>query len=111
MTDPRLLPAGDAALSVEFGDAIDPALNARVHALDRALAADPPPGLIETVPTYRSLLVYFDPLTTDAAALGPILLARAGTAVIGQAAGEGCSASPSATAEPWARICRASPNA
>ncbi len=87
MTDPRLLPAGDAALSVEFGDAIDPVLNARVHALDRALAADPPPGLIETVPTYRSLLVYFDPLTTDAAALGPILLARAGTAVIGQAAG------------------------
>lgn len=79
VTQPRLLPAGDAALAIEFGDAIDPALNARVHALDRAIAADPPAGLVETVPTYRSLLVHFDPLTTDAATLGAILLARAAT--------------------------------
>jgi len=61
----RLLPCGDTAISVEFGTAIDPASNARVQALDATLAADPPPGLRETVPTYRSLLVHFDPLATD----------------------------------------------
>ena len=62
---PRLLRCGDTAISVEFGDSIDPAINARVLALDAALAAEPFPGLIETVPTYRSLLVQFDPLQAD----------------------------------------------
>ncbi|WP_119420122.1 5-oxoprolinase subunit PxpB [Desertibaculum subflavum] len=76
MTAPKVLAAGDAAFSIEFGDAIDPALNARVHALDRALAAAPLPGMVETVPTYRSLLVYFDPLRCDPAALREALLAR-----------------------------------
>jgi KipI family sensor histidine kinase inhibitor len=69
---PRILACGDAAISVEFGDVIDPALNARVLALDAALAADPVAGVIETVPTYRSLLVHFHPLETDVA----LLLAR-----------------------------------
>jgi len=62
VSPPRLLLAGESALSVELGDAIDPALNACVRALDRRLAARPFPGLLETVPTHRSLLVVFDPL-------------------------------------------------
>lgn len=65
----RLLPCGDTAMSVEFGDVIDAAVNARVLALDAALAAEPPAGLRETVPTYRSLLLHFDPLATDLPAL------------------------------------------
>lgn len=77
MTPPRILPAGDAAFTVEFGDAIDPVLNARVHALDRSLAAEPLPGIVETVPTYRSLLVYVDPSRGDPAGLREALLARA----------------------------------
>lgn len=77
MSEPKVLPAGDAAFAIEFGDAIDPVLNARVHALDRALAAAPLPGMVETVPTYRSLLVYFDPLGCDPAAMRQALLARA----------------------------------
>lgn len=56
---PRFLASGEAALTVEFGQTIDPDLNAQVRALDAALAAIP--GIIETVPTYRSLLVHFDP--------------------------------------------------
>ncbi len=51
---------GDAALTVELGDQIDPVLNARVRALDRALAERPFPGFVESVPTHRSLLVCFD---------------------------------------------------
>ena len=61
MTFPRILPVGDAALVVEFGEEIHPDIHRRVLALDHALAADPFPGLRETVPTYRSLLVYYDP--------------------------------------------------
>jgi KipI family sensor histidine kinase inhibitor len=61
MTQPRLLLAGDTALTVEFGDAIDPAINARVLALDRALETAAVPGLVERVPTYRSLQIHYDP--------------------------------------------------
>jgi KipI family sensor histidine kinase inhibitor len=62
MTEPRFLDAGECALVVEFGSVIEPALTGRVHALDAALSAAPPEGLIELVPTYRSLMIHYDPL-------------------------------------------------
>lgn len=65
----RFLPAGETALVVEFGSAIDPALNERVRALDRALAAHPIEGVVETVPTYRSLMIHFDPRLLSTAVL------------------------------------------
>jgi KipI family sensor histidine kinase inhibitor len=58
---PRILPVGDAALTLELGREFDPALNARVRAIDRALRAAPFPGLLETVPAYSSLLAVYDP--------------------------------------------------
>src|SRR3990172_5814341 len=57
----RFLAAGESALVVELGNAIDPELNARVLALDRALLEAPFDGYLEAVPSYRSLLVFFDP--------------------------------------------------
>ncbi len=65
----KLLPAGEAALLVELGDAIDPDLNEAVHRLDAAINRAAPDGLVETVPTYRSILVTFDPTRTTEAAL------------------------------------------
>jgi len=62
---PRILPAGEAAFTVEFGDRLDESLNRQVHALDAALSGSPIQGLGETVPTYRSLLVMYDPLVSD----------------------------------------------
>ncbi|EAQ34758.1 hypothetical protein NB311A_19255 [Nitrobacter sp. Nb-311A] len=62
---PRLLPSGDAAVTVEFGRVIDELANRRVLALDRALADTPIDGVTETVPTYRSLLVHYDPVRID----------------------------------------------
>ena len=59
---PRFLDAGDGGLVVEFGDSIDEATNRAVVALGEALDAREIPGLVETVPTYRSLLVLFDPV-------------------------------------------------
>ncbi|MEA2671708.1 MAG: 5-oxoprolinase (ATP-hydrolyzing) subunit [Chloroflexota bacterium] len=61
---PRFLAAADAAVVVEFGDAVDEALSARVLALEAAVRRRPPPGVVETVPTLRSLLVLYDALAT-----------------------------------------------
>ena len=69
----RILPAGDSALVVEFGTTIAPELHDRVIALDQAIAeatgARTLPGVLETVPTYRSLMVCYDPGVIRAAAL------------------------------------------
>jgi KipI family sensor histidine kinase inhibitor len=67
--EPRWLDAGEAALVVEFGDSVDPAINARVLALDAALRAAPLAGVIETVPTYRSLMIHYEPLELPREAL------------------------------------------
>jgi KipI family sensor histidine kinase inhibitor len=74
MSWPRVLDAGEAALVVEFADRIDPAANARVMALDAAVTALALPGVVECVPTYRSLMVHLDPLSADADALRTTLL-------------------------------------
>jgi KipI family sensor histidine kinase inhibitor len=59
---PRFLDAGEAALVVEFGDVVDPTMHDRVLGLDAALLALRAPGVVETVPTYRSLMIHYDPL-------------------------------------------------
>lgn len=69
---PRILLCGDAALAVEFGDAVDPVLNAKVLALDAR--AQTLAGVVETVPTYRSLLIHYDPVVTGFGPLGAALL-------------------------------------
>jgi 5-oxoprolinase (ATP-hydrolysing) subunit B len=74
---PRLLPSGDSAITVEFSRNIDDAANQRVLALDRALANEPISGVTETVPTYRSLLVHYDPVVIDFDTLGERLVALA----------------------------------
>jgi 5-oxoprolinase (ATP-hydrolysing) subunit B len=72
---PRLLPSGDSAITVEFSRHIDDAANRRVLALDRALAHAAIAGVTETVPTYRSLLVHYDPQQIDFGALSDKLAA------------------------------------
>lgn len=51
---------GDSALLLQFGDRIDPAVNARVHAAARSIAALDLAGIVELVPGYASLAVVFD---------------------------------------------------
>src|ERR1700736_4327951 len=65
LSPPRLLPSGDSAITVEFSRNIDDAANRRVLALDRTLARETIAGVTETVPTYRSLLVHYDPAQID----------------------------------------------
>lgn len=65
----KFLSAGDTALTVEFGDTAGLAQSARVLALDRRLVAAALRGVVETVPTLRSLTVHYRPGETSAAAL------------------------------------------
>jgi inhibitor of KinA len=57
----RFAPVGDSALSVEFDNEIDPAVNALVRALDRAIVVANVEGIVETVPAFRSLLIIYEP--------------------------------------------------
>ncbi len=52
--------AGDRAVVIEFGDTIDPLLNLSVLNLSVRLEALALPGIMETVPTFRSLMVHYD---------------------------------------------------
>ncbi|MBN2047622.1 MAG: 5-oxoprolinase subunit PxpB [Anaerolineaceae bacterium] len=56
-------PVGEFALTVEFDAVIHPDINAQVYALEHILLDSALPGIIETVPCYHSLLIYFDPFS------------------------------------------------
>ena len=66
---PRLLPLGDRAICVELGDSISEAVNRRVHGLAREIRRLEARGIVEVVPTYRSLVVFYDPLSLSYADL------------------------------------------
>jgi KipI family sensor histidine kinase inhibitor len=66
---PLFLSAGDQALVVEFGDSIDSETSRRVHGLLRAVERKTVNGVIDLVPSYRSLLINYDPLVTTASEL------------------------------------------
>jgi inhibitor of KinA len=65
----RIVPAGDAALIVEFEERIDPIVNAQTIAVADALQSASLGGVRDVVPTFRSVAVYFDPLRTNYDAL------------------------------------------
>ncbi len=90
----RLLALGDTAWTVEFGDRIDQALHARVlgltgaleHARNSETAGEGCidnsglAGIVDVVPTFRSLTVHYNPLISDAGRLGEALLRLAESA-------------------------------
>lgn len=77
---PRLRCVGDGAILIEFGETIDPTINARVVALDCSLAEASLPGIVSLTPAYASLMVEYDPLATEPARLLPELERMAETA-------------------------------
>ncbi len=58
---PKILPAGDQAVLIEIGKEIKPEINQFVHYLGQALEKQAQPGIKEIVPSYSSLLIYYDP--------------------------------------------------
>lgn len=76
----QLLPSGDTAWTLEFGNRIDPTLHARVLGLAGALDAARKDGankdlaaIVDVVPTFRSLTVHYNPLACDGERLGEAL--------------------------------------
>jgi inhibitor of KinA len=65
----RFLHSGDTGLVVEFGDRVDRELSDQVLRLSALIRVSNIPGIIETVPTFRSLLILYDPLTVDDSSL------------------------------------------
>jgi KipI family sensor histidine kinase inhibitor len=53
---------GDRGLLLEFGDEISLDVNEKVRRMALAIQGEGIEGIIETVPTYRSLLIIYDPL-------------------------------------------------
>ena len=66
---PRILAVADRAVLIELGAAVGPEVQERVWALDRALRDDPVVGQVELVPAMVNLMLVFDPLVTDHAAV------------------------------------------
>src|SRR5437868_14749522 len=85
---PRFLAAGDTALVVEFGDRVDAHLSALVLALGQKLDAARLAGIIEVVPTFRSLMVHYDPLQLSHAglqqAIAPLLQGLEAAEIVGR---------------------------
>jgi KipI family sensor histidine kinase inhibitor len=65
----RFLASGDTALVVEFGDAVDRQVSDAVLGLAGRLARAALPGVVELVPTFRSLMVHYDPVRISGAEL------------------------------------------
>ena len=55
----RIFPLGDSALTIEFGNEISLHINDKAHALARHFAAHPFPGLVEAVPAYSSVSLFY----------------------------------------------------
>lgn len=56
-----ITPLGDSALLLNFGNAIDENLNELVVSVYHQLRKHPLPGLVEAVPAYNSIAVYYHP--------------------------------------------------
>ncbi len=61
ITYPRILPTGDRALTVEFGNEIDEKINARLMGFIRGLSEQRVKGIEEFVPSFRSVLIHYNP--------------------------------------------------
>jgi KipI family sensor histidine kinase inhibitor len=61
MVEARFLVAGDCALTIEFGNEISETINRKIRSLNDCLKINEVKGITETVPTFRSLMVYYDP--------------------------------------------------
>ena len=65
--------AGDCGLLVEYGEGINFEVNAKVRAMAKVINKNTPAGIVEIIPTYRSLLVVYDPVLTNPKRLKNVL--------------------------------------
>jgi len=66
---PKVRPAGDSAVLIEFENRVAPEVNRLVRSLSLAVESNPGPGIQEVMPAFRSLMVFYDPLAIEYEAL------------------------------------------
>lgn len=71
---PQIRLSGDRAVLVEYGDAIDPAVNEKVRAMTALVKGSLPEGVEAVIPAYRNLSILYDPLVTSPDRILPHLL-------------------------------------
>src|SRR3712207_9191251 len=69
----RFRPLAESGLLIEFPNVIEPAVVERVMALTAALDAAQPPGLLDIVPSYRTIQLVFDPMEADGDTLAGVV--------------------------------------
>lgn len=69
LDDVKLLAAGEGGLVVEFGTTISPAINLCIQTFMRMVSDAKVSGIIEAVPSYCSIVIYFDPFKITRASL------------------------------------------
>ena len=57
----RFQPVGDSGIRVGFGERIDPKINREIQSFVNELERTPIPGVVEWVPTYCAVTVYYHP--------------------------------------------------
>lgn len=62
-------PAGDRSIVMEFGDSIDPVINARIRSMTHAMERSEDLMFQEIIPTYRSIQIFYSPLDIDVSEL------------------------------------------
>ncbi len=62
---PRIKPSGDRSLLIEFENRIAPEVNQAVRSLAAVIEAEKPSGVLEILPTYRALMVTYDPMMVE----------------------------------------------
>ena len=83
---PRIMAAGDSAIVVEFGNEISPEINGKIKSFSDALRDEKIPGITDIIPTFRSVLINYEPVLLSYNKIMKFsreLLERAGDAEIG----------------------------
>ena len=68
-SSPVFLSAGDTALVIQYGEVVDVSINRMVRQLAHAVRQLDTPGIVDIVPTMRSLMIHYDPLSLTKQAL------------------------------------------
>ena len=65
----RFLFAGDSALVIQFGETVDARINQHVRKISAIVKGEDIEGVVDLVPTMRSLMIHYDPLCISQAEL------------------------------------------
>lgn len=57
----KCLPVGDSALTLEFGDEINYEINKIIRVFNKKIKSLNIDGIVETVPSFKALLIYYNP--------------------------------------------------